>query len=280
MARQKNTESPVLTPVAEVVPEPAAPLSELDVLRDRIKKLEQAEEQRVIRQKKMQSCLTRIDRAEKALASATADLEQAKGAAKSAEGELSHSLNELKLTAKGLPIQMDLPLKVETSITHQAAAAINEPWRQAKLCLFTQVKIKPKTLKMLEENHPSIVTVGDLADWQEKKGDFWAKDIAGIGPSAEENIVAAMDAFWAENPRAVVTPGVNKEVFWVGDRVTVIKSTKGDNGSPHDELKDRHGAVTKVFPNKGSLQSYYVQIDGGEEVTLFHDELARESASV
>ena len=46
-------------------------------------------------------------------------------------------------------------------------------------------------------NTKEIVTLKDLTDWQAKKGDFWAKDLPGVGSACEEKIAAAMEAFWA-----------------------------------------------------------------------------------
>jgi len=56
--------------------------------------------------------------------------------------------------------------------------------------------LSPKTLKALEANDPAIVTVGDLAEWQREKGQFWAKDIPGIGDVAHEEIEDALTAFY------------------------------------------------------------------------------------
>lgn len=53
-------------------------------------------------------------------------------------------------------------------------------------------------LRALSENSPSLVTMGDLCDWQEAKGDFWVKDIKGIGPEAQAKIDEATTPFWAQ----------------------------------------------------------------------------------
>ena len=51
-------------------------------------------------------------------------------------------------------------------------------------------------LKKLAENAMPIVTLGDLTDWVNEKGDFWHKDIPGLGATAADKITAATDAFW------------------------------------------------------------------------------------
>ena len=45
-----------------------------------------------------------------------------------------------------------------------------------------------------------LETMGKLADWMQKKADFWAKDIKGIGPDTAETISDAMVDFWARHP--------------------------------------------------------------------------------
>lgn len=51
----------------------------------------------------------------------------------------------------------------------------------------------------LAENDPSIKTLGELTDWQKIKGDFWAKDIPGVGPKAVEKLDEATTVFWEEH---------------------------------------------------------------------------------
>ena len=57
-------------------------------------------------------------------------------------------------------------------------------------------------LKKLAENSTPIVTLGDLTDWVNEKGDFWHKDIAGLGKAAADKITAATDAFWTARQEA------------------------------------------------------------------------------
>jgi hypothetical protein len=87
------------------------------------------------------------------------------------------------------------------------APAADDAWRTVLLRNLTP-DIKPGILKVLLEHKPPIVTMGDMADWQKEKGDFWAKDIRGIGKAACDSIAAATDAYWVAN--AVAVAAANK----------------------------------------------------------------------
>lgn len=54
--------------------------------------------------------------------------------------------------------------------------------------------IADKYLKALNENNPPITTMGELEAWRAKKGDYWAKDIKGLGEKGREQIEAACEA--------------------------------------------------------------------------------------
>lgn len=63
------------------------------------------------------------------------------------------------------------------------------------------LKIKPALLTKLAEHRPSLLTVGDIADWcnqrsREHGGNNELSDIAGIGPEKVAQINAAMDPLW------------------------------------------------------------------------------------
>ena len=137
-----------------------------------------------------------------------------------AEAELA--LDEAKTVVKGkeaaLEAANDLLLQevdgeeaeaVETPLfdgvkanTATPSAVTDEEWRKVELSALTFMDdgemrpLKPTTLKVMREHEPSIVTLGDLTNWQKEKGDFWSKDIKGIGPTAAESISAACEEFW------------------------------------------------------------------------------------
>ncbi len=68
--------------------------------------------------------------------------------------------------------------------------------------------LSPKVDACLRENEPPLETVGALSDWMNAKGDFWAKDLNGIGDAARKEIEDALEAFWATQEEA----GTDEEV--------------------------------------------------------------------
>ena len=69
-------------------------------------------------------------------------------------------------------------------------------WKAVRLDSLQSPGIAARYLKALAENTPPITTMGDLAAWQEMKGDFWAKDITGIGEAGQNELVNATTAYW------------------------------------------------------------------------------------
>lgn len=75
-----------------------------------------------------------------------------------------------------------------------------EGWQAVQLADLQDPHIKVGVLKVLSEN--GIHTMGQLAEWQKEKGDYWAKDIKGVGKAACDSIAAATDAYWVANAPA------------------------------------------------------------------------------
>lgn len=75
-------------------------------------------------------------------------------------------------------------------------------WRIHLLNSLHGPEIPNEILLALVKHEPQIITMGDLVDWQADKGDFWAKDINGIGKVAQDKIVDATAAYWARNKQA------------------------------------------------------------------------------
>jgi len=68
-------------------------------------------------------------------------------------------------------------------------------WREVEIAGLDGITLAIR--KHLAENTPPIITLGDLTDLQKEKGDFWSKDIPGIGPLAVEKIADATEKFWS-----------------------------------------------------------------------------------
>ena len=69
-------------------------------------------------------------------------------------------------------------------------------WTLVKL---NTLPFKPRVLKALEK--ASITTMGELADFTALKGEWWWKDIAGVGEAAAQEIEDITAKFWAANPQ-------------------------------------------------------------------------------
>lgn len=69
-------------------------------------------------------------------------------------------------------------------------------WTLVKL---DTLPFKPGTLKKLAK--ASITTMGELADYTALKGEWWWKDIPGIGEAAAHEIEDITAKFWAANPQ-------------------------------------------------------------------------------
>lgn len=83
----------------------------------------------------------------------------------------------------------------ETTPTNPPANAPGN-WEGIELCDVPNMP--PAALKAFNKATPDpLVTLGDLSAYQAKKGDFWAKDLPGVGPALREKIENAMTEFWA-----------------------------------------------------------------------------------
>lgn len=71
----------------------------------------------------------------------------------------------------------------------------NEQW---KFQTLAGLGIKERTAKALRA--VKINTLGQLAAWQQAKGDFWMKDIPGLGPTGAEDIERATMEYWKLHP--------------------------------------------------------------------------------
>ena len=67
--------------------------------------------------------------------------------------------------------------------------------------------LKPRTLALLDEHKPRpIETMRDLVEHMRKHGEFWAKEIKGVGPGRAEDIEDAMAKFWAKGKAQATRP--------------------------------------------------------------------------
>jgi hypothetical protein len=137
------------------------------------------------------------------------DLKAAKKDLEHAEEQISTIIDELKQpTLFAQPATEDLSTsgKAETS---DAPAAEDESWKTTPLADLRRPNGDPipaGTLKLLADHSTPILTIGDLTAHQQAHGEFWMKEIKGLGPKKTDAIAEACDRFWAERaPLAVRT---------------------------------------------------------------------------
>ncbi|HNX27447.1 MAG TPA: hypothetical protein PKK48_08590, partial [Phycisphaerae bacterium] len=127
--------------------------------------------------------------------------------AKKAYDAAMEELQEHSIEEPQFPIMQESePAKAAEPVTATPADENDDSWREQELAGLVAPEISPKVLEKLRDNEPSITTMGELADWQNVKGDFWAKDIKGIGPEAAGEIADATLAFWQRAKKDETTP--------------------------------------------------------------------------
>ena len=71
-----------------------------------------------------------------------------------------------------------------------------EGWRAVSL---SDVGLSKKICAALEKHHPSVTTLGEFQQLA-AKGEWWHRDVKGIGQSAVDEISDCMEAFWKKHP--------------------------------------------------------------------------------
>lgn len=153
------------------------------------------------------------DRAAKALFAARDEVKEAEANVSAVKEELKEAKDELDVAQNRLNALIDearnpnagLPLfgddeepQPESETTDDAGdESESDAWRSVELGTLSDPCIPPKIVVTLAEQHdPPIRTLGDLADWQLEKGDFWMKDIKGLGPAGAKKIEDATLAYY------------------------------------------------------------------------------------
>lgn len=88
---------------------------------------------------------------------------------------------------------------VETVVGVVPQPPKDESWRECRFDDATEFPTLGSLATKLYE--AGIETVGQLSDFQAKHGEFWAKEIKGIGKSKAEKISDAMIEFWKKHPQ-------------------------------------------------------------------------------
>lgn len=143
--------------------------------------------------------------AERDVAELAEDLKAAKKKLETASSRLGELIDDAKFPTLFSGPKAEDSTQTEREIMpdpiQDAGAAPDDAWR-AVVIAEMEPKLKPGKLKALAEHAPPILTMGDMADWQWRREDFWTKDIRGFGSGGAEQYAAAADAYWAAHPQA------------------------------------------------------------------------------
>ena len=135
-----------------------------------------------------------------------AEIKTAQGELKALETEREKLVQKLRDLVRGTDQDLFTLEPAPTDASVAAPVASTEcdkppiPDESWKLVTIEELGIKGRALKALHEHVPPLTTHGELSAWQEKKGDFWAKDIAGLGPKGREEIENAQFAYFNAHP--------------------------------------------------------------------------------
>lgn len=67
----------------------------------------------------------------------------------------------------------------------------------------------PKKVYIAFEKN-NITTMGEFSEYQAKKGEWWAKDLNGVGPETATKIADAAEKFWASQAKQTVAKEADK----------------------------------------------------------------------
>lgn len=104
---------------------------------------------------------------------------------------LRRLIRELNAAEKPMPLldSLDKP---------ENEQPVNEKWRTVCIDALQAHGVSESIVGKLRDK--AIETLGDLADFQGKHGEFWAKEIKGLGPAKAAKVTDAQAAFWQAHP--------------------------------------------------------------------------------
>lgn len=154
---------------------------------------------------KVKAKVSEIAQQETLVAGAKATLDSRREVLHALERDRDGLLEDLtNLSNGGFSERFDFPdpakPKKNGSANGVAAAKADEAWRSMKIADLTPA-LKPAKLKALAEHEPRIVTMGDMADFQQNRGEWWWKDIKGLGDSGVEQYADAASQYWKDHPQ-------------------------------------------------------------------------------
>jgi len=153
--------------------------------------------------------LARIELAEEACQEARAAIEVRKEAYRTARSAYADRVEELRTLCRARKEEhplFDQPAKKKgaTKVADKKAADTktadvqtngNEPWRALPLA---ELKLSKRVTNALVD--AGLTTIDELVRHMEKQGEWWAKQIKGLGEKGSETVCDALAAFWGDHP--------------------------------------------------------------------------------
>lgn len=163
--------------------------------------------------------LRKIAEAEAEAEAAAREVEARKADLKDAKEDYEAAINRLRRLSRQIVADASRPLLAECerpkpteAVANQGGAVADpvveavppppkdESWRECRFDDANEFSGLPSSIVAMLWS-ASIETVGQLSDFQAKHGEFWAKEIKGIGKSKAEKISDAMIEFWKKHPQ-------------------------------------------------------------------------------
>lgn len=174
--------------------------------------------------------------------------------------------------AETLPFP-DPPDDDAPAVAQNKAAASAGDWEKTwrgQLIDVLNPGLTPAKLRILHEHTPPIRTMGDMAAWQQAKGDWWFKDIKGFGQGGADAYATAADVYWKEHPEPTA-PAASKPVDAPVPAVPAAEPTKAADVEIVLKLRDETltwGVLIQLEPaDFGEINSiYHVALSRGKEM--------------
>jgi hypothetical protein len=152
-----------------------------------------------------------VEDAQRVVGSLQADL---KGAKKRLEEHQATLQNLIRAAERGERLLFDTEAIEDEEESH-------DDWRLMPVeILATDFGLTDATATLIAERN-ELPTMGELVDFMNAKGDFWIKDLKGVGPTKAEAIADAMAAFNAKHRSEPVEP--EKPADWARAEVDILE---------------------------------------------------------
>jgi hypothetical protein len=126
------------------------------------------------------------------VAKAEAEAIRTANVAKEAKKEFEAEVSKLRSVVRSDPANLPLFTQPANTTADDDEVEDDEEWRDTPIDSLDG--IQGRVVEALA--NADIDTMGELVDFQEEHGDTWAQKVKGLGPSGQENLAKATEAFW------------------------------------------------------------------------------------